>query len=115
MTAYHCPAAHEPPNGARWRCNLIAGHVGLHEDGLGTAWPDDTTTPGPTRLQTAAVNLLGSQDAWSALFSKVHDSIRAEGRNQGVDGIVCKELADVAVFAVHAVLKSWAAELEQQR
>ncbi len=111
MTTYHCSAGYVVSSGATWRCNLIAGHVGAHDNG-GTTWADDTTTPGPSRLQTAAVNLIGSPDAWEAIFNKVHDDVRAEGSAQGVDGITCKELADTAVFAVHAVLKGWVGQID---
>ncbi len=95
MTDIYCPAAQEMPSGATWRCNLHTGHVGVHDDGISNRWADDTTTPGPGRLQVAAVNLLGSCEAWQVLRPALAEAIG-------------EDLADDAVRAVHGVLKEWA-------
>ena len=90
-----CPAAHELPNGAKWRCNLHPGHVGPHDDGVGDPWHDDISTPGPGRLQVAAASLLGSRQAWAELRPALELAVGADG----VDG---------AIHAMHAVLVGWA-------
>jgi hypothetical protein len=89
-----CTAGHEASSGATWRCNLLAGHVGLHDDGCGDRWADDTTTDGPDRLQVAAVNLIGSYAAWEAMRPAL---VSALGESR----------ADDAVEAIHGVLRGW--------
>ncbi len=96
MIGAYCPAAYEMRSGARWRCNLHAGHVGTHDDGVGNRWADAITTPGPGRLQVAAVNLLGSQEAWNVLRPALEKAVGGD-------------LTEDAVRAVHGVLTEWAA------
>lgn len=90
-----CPAGYEVPNGATWRCNLLPGHVGLHDDGAGDQWADDTTTPGPDRLRVAAVNLLGSYAAWDEL-------------RPALEKVLGSDLAKEAVGAIADMLRGWA-------
>lgn len=93
MTTVYCPAAYglDDPDRASWRCNLLPGHQGPHDDGIGDVWGD----AGPGRLQVAAVCLLGSQDAWEEIRPMLE-------RKFGVD------IADVAVHALGEVLRGWA-------
>lgn len=88
--ATFCSEVREVPNGATWRCNLLAGHVGPHDCGDGDTWGD----AGPGRLQVAAYSLLGSIDGIQA----VRDEFTAEfGEEQG----------EVALRALGRVLRRW--------
>ncbi len=96
MTAY-CPAAREAASGATWRCNLLPGHVGPHDDGIDAQWHDNITAGGPGRLKVAAVNILGSQEAWTTLRPALEKAVGAD-------------VAEDATRAVHDVLVGWAGE-----
>lgn len=91
----YCPAAHDRHRNATIRCNLLPGHVGLHDDGLGEQWGDDTTTEGPDRLQTAAVNLIGSMRGIHKLRTALRTAVGAS-------------LEEAAIQAVGDVLRRWA-------
>lgn len=87
-----CPAAYDESDRATWRCNLLPSHVGPHDDGIGDVWGD---LDGPGRLQTAAVCLLGSYEAWD----EIRDVLR---------GKLGDDLTEAAVQAIGGVLRRWA-------
>lgn len=89
----NCPAKREYP-AAFVCCNLFAGHGGLHDDGLGGQWNDETTTPGPDRLQMAAICLLGSSEGIADLRRELYTVL---GKDDGED----------AVLAIGRVLRRW--------
>ncbi len=95
MDTAYCPATREASSGATWRCNLLPGHVGPHDDGIDAQWHDNTTTGGPDRLKVAAVNILGSRAAWDALRPALEKAVGAD-------------LTTDATRAVHDVLCDWA-------
>lgn len=75
-----CPAGHEVPAGATWRCNLLPGHVGPHDDGIGDTWGD----AGPSRLQVAANCLIGSQAAWAKLRPELEAALGLHGASKAI-------------------------------
>lgn len=90
MTGIWCAAAFDGHRNATVRCNLLAGHVGPHDDGIGDTWGDD----GPGRLQVAAYCLLGSVDGVQA----IRDEFEAE---------FGQPLAEAALQALGRVLRRW--------
>jgi hypothetical protein len=95
VTVTFCPGVREVTNGASWCCNLLPGHVGVHDDGIGGCWADESTNEGPGRLQVAAVNLIGSVEAWATLRPVIED-------------VVGVFHANTVINALHGELKKWA-------